>query len=254
MSNVVMLKRAFNQAVATGAVRFTDKETDFLVIKRYIIDYAAKYNVDIPLSEIDSVIRKQQENLVDISTKLSGEASTKKVENVAITNKPPQMTKEEMLKVAFEDAAANAAVHFTDKVADFLVIRNSMAEYAKAHGQAFTLEEIEKYIRKQEKLWSDAVTNVVVTDQNVSSLHVSDSYKAETLTKEKVLSEGFEEAASNGAVRFTDPDIDFLVIKKIMLEYAARWNMAVTEAEVAAYIKEQFRKLNDMAKDFNYEI
>ena len=30
--------------------------------------------------------------------------------------------------------------------------------------------------------------------------------------------------------------------------------MAVTEAEVAAYIKEQFRKLNDMAKDFNYEI
>ena len=60
-----------------------------------------------------------------------------------------------------------------------------MAEYAKAHGQAFTLEEIEKYIRKQEKLWSDAVTNVVVTDQNVSALHVSDSYKAETLTKEK---------------------------------------------------------------------
>lgn len=254
MSNVVMLKRAFNQAVATGAVRFTDKETDFLVIKRYIIDYAAKYHVDIPLSEIESFIRKQQENLVDISTKLSGEASTKKIENVAITNNPPRLTKEEMLKDAFDDAAANAAVHFTDKVADFLVIRNAMSEYAKTHGQAFTLEEIEQYIRKQEKLWADAVTDVVITDQNIRSLHVSDAYKSDVLTKEKVLSEGFEEAASNGAVRFTDPDIDFLVIKKIMLEYAERWNMAVTEAEVADYIKNQFRKLNEMARDFNYDI
>ena len=41
MSNTVMLKRAFNQAVATGAVRFTDADTDLLVIKTYILDYVS---------------------------------------------------------------------------------------------------------------------------------------------------------------------------------------------------------------------
>lgn len=254
MSNVVMLKRAFNQAVATGAVRFTDPETDFLVIRRFIIDYAAKYNVDIAISEIESFIRKQQENLIDISTKITGDGSSKTIENVAITNQPPKFTKEEILKEAFDDAAANAAVHFTDKVADFLVIRNAMQEYTKLHGHAFTTEEIEQYIRTQEKMWDDSITDVVVGfTGDIDRLHVPNLYKASAMTKERVLLDGFAEAASNPAVRFADMNIDLLIIKKIMMEFAARWNVEVTEEEVVSCIKEQFRKMNEAAKDWSYD-
>lgn len=57
MSNTVMLKRAFNQAVATGAVRFTDADTDLLVIKTYILDYAKKNSVDISAAEVESFIK-----------------------------------------------------------------------------------------------------------------------------------------------------------------------------------------------------
>lgn len=253
MSNVVMLKRAFNQAVATDAVRFTDRETDFLVIRNFMIDYAKRNNVEISASEIESFIRSQQENLTDISTSLSGSGFSKKVENVAVTNTPPQLTKEEMLKEAFEDAASNAAVNFMDKVNDFLVIRNAMKDYANDHGHAFTSEEIEDYIRTQEKAWDNRVTEIFADGSHVEIGHVSDNYQPEPITKEKILSDGFAEAASNRAVNFVDADIDFKVIKKIMMEYAQRWNMEISEEEIVAYIKDQFHKMNEAVKDFSHE-
>ncbi len=162
MSNIVMLKRAFNQAIATGAVSFTDKETDFLVIKRFITDYAARNNVDIDASEIEAFIKAQQENMENSSTVIVGEGTHIEVEHVAAMDKPDHMT------------------------------------------------------------------------------------------KEQVLADGFAEASSNPAVRFVDTDIDFLVIKEIMMEYAQRWNMEVTEEEVVDYMKDQFHKMHLAIQDFSH--
>jgi len=252
MSNIVMLKRAFNQAIATGSVRFTDKETDFLVIKRFMIDYAAKNNVDIAVSEIESFIKEQQENMVDASTVIVGEGTNIEIENIAVMDKPVQLTKEEMLKEAFNEAAANPAVNFVDRENDILVIKNAMKQYGEQNGNPFTSEEIEGYIKSQEASWNTTATEIFADGSHVEIGHVSDFYKAEPLTKEQVLADGFAEAAANPAVRFVDTDIDFLVIKKIMMEYAKRWNMEVTEDEIVAYMKDQFHKMHLASQDFSH--
>lgn len=252
MSNIVMLKRAFNQAIATGAVSFTDKETDFLVIKRFMIDYAARNNVDIAVSEIEAFIKAQQENMEDISTVIVGEGTHIEVENVAAMDKPIHLTKEEMLKEAFNDAASNAAVNFVDKETDFLVIKNAMKQYGELNGHPFTSEEIEDYIKSQEASWNTTATEVFADGSRVEIGHISDFYKPEPLTKEQVLADGFAEAASNPAVRFVDTDIDFLIIKRIMMEYAQRWNMEVTEEEVVDYMKDQFHKMHLAIQDFSH--
>lgn len=63
MSKEVMLKRAFNQVSASDAVRYADKETDFLVIKNYMMNYAAKNGVEVSKEEVESYIRQQQEKM-----------------------------------------------------------------------------------------------------------------------------------------------------------------------------------------------
>lgn len=70
MSMEVMLKRAFNQAIARGTVKFTDSETDFHIIRDYILQYAKKNDVEIPFQEIDSFIRQQYRKIHDSHTKL----------------------------------------------------------------------------------------------------------------------------------------------------------------------------------------
>ena len=254
MSKVVMLKRAFNQAVATGAVRFTDKATDFLVIKNYMIDYAKKYDIEVSVEEVEAFIKSQQENLTDISTKITGDGSHKTIENVSISNTPVRLTKEELLKEAFDDAASNAAVRFTDKVADFLVIRNAMSEYGKAHGEAFTIDEIEEYIRRQEKNWSDAITDISVSGMDVNRLHVPSSYAPKELTREELLSEAFAYAAANPAVRFAHEEIDFMVIKNGMEAFIKEQGQEVPTEEIVAHIKESFRKMNEAVKDFSFDV
>ncbi len=47
MSKEVMLKRAFNQASANGAVRFVDRDVDFAVIRNYMVQYAKKNDVEV---------------------------------------------------------------------------------------------------------------------------------------------------------------------------------------------------------------
>lgn len=253
MSNVVMLKRAFNQAVATGAVRFTDKDTDFTVIRNFMMDYAKKFNVEISVEEIEAFIKAQQENLVDVSTKITGDGSNVKIENVSVSNTPEKLTKEDKLKEAFDDAAANAAVNFTDKVADFLVIRNAMAEYAKIHGNAFTQDEAEKYIRQQEKLWDSSITKVNISGKDIQTLKVSSLYKPEDLSDEALLKEAFAFAAANPAVTFTLEDIDFMVIKNGMEEFIKDHGRTISSEMIAAHIRSSFNKMNEAVKDFSFE-
>lgn len=76
MSKEVMLKRAFNQASANGAVRFVDKDVDFAVIRNYMVQYAKKNAVDVSQEEIKTFINReiarQDESLKDftIQTKI----------------------------------------------------------------------------------------------------------------------------------------------------------------------------------------
>ncbi|WP_462378170.1 hypothetical protein [Emergencia timonensis] len=52
MSKEVMLKRAFNQASANGAVRFVDRDVDFAVIRNYMVQYAKKNDVEVSEKEL----------------------------------------------------------------------------------------------------------------------------------------------------------------------------------------------------------
>lgn len=252
MSNIVMLKRAFNQAVATGAVRLTDRDADFLVIKAYMTEYAKKNGVEISTEEISAFIKEQQNKLYDISTTITGSGHAVKIDNVSISNVPVRLTKEEMLKEAFDDAASNAAVHFTDKVADFLVIRNAMMDYARLHNQAFTLDEIETYINQQDKMWENTVTEIKVIGADVTVENVSSTYETAPMTKEEVLKEGFAYAAGSDAVKFADEKIDFLVIKNMMQSFAETCAVEVSDQEIVAYIEKAFAKMNESVKDFSY--
>ncbi len=252
MSKAVMLKRAFHQAVATGAVRFTDVETDFLVIQRFMLDYAKKNGVEISTAEVDSFIKEQQGKLRSLSTKITGDGVHVEVEQISENYKPFEITKEDLLKDAFDYAAANAAVNFVDKVADFLVIRNTMLDYAHSHGDAFTLQEIESYIRQQEKMWDASVTDVYVTGNHINSLHVPDAYSQKTMTKEEVLKEGFARAASNPAIAYYDKNLDFTIIKNGMITFAKECGMDISEQEIVDYMKQAFHDMNEAVKDFSY--
>ena len=59
MSKEVMLKRAFNQASAIGAVRFVDRDVDFAVIRNYMVQYAKKNDVEVSEKEIENFIGQQ---------------------------------------------------------------------------------------------------------------------------------------------------------------------------------------------------
>lgn len=148
MSNTVMLKRAFNQAVATGAVRFTDADTDLLVIKTYILDYAKKNNVDISAAEVETFIKEQQKKLKSLSTKITGDGVHVDIEQISENYKPLEISKDEMLKEAFARAAANPAIAFYDKQLDFTIIKNGMEAFAKECSVEVTEQEIVDYIKK----------------------------------------------------------------------------------------------------------
>ena len=148
MSNTVMLKRAFNQAVATVAVRFTDADTDLLVIKTFILDYAKKNSVDISAAEVESFIKDQQKKLKSLSTKITGDGVHVDIEQISENYKPLEISKDEMLKEAFARAASNPAIAFYDKKLDFTIIKNGMAEFAKECNIEVTEQEIVDYIKK----------------------------------------------------------------------------------------------------------
>lgn len=71
MSKEVMLKRAFSQASANGAVRFVDRDVDFAVIRNFMVQYAKKNDVEISENEIERFInnqmRKMNENIKDFT-------------------------------------------------------------------------------------------------------------------------------------------------------------------------------------------
>ncbi len=63
MSKEVMLKRAFSQASANGAVRFVDRDVDFAVIRNFMIQYAEKNDVEVSEKEIESFIGQQMNKI-----------------------------------------------------------------------------------------------------------------------------------------------------------------------------------------------
>ena len=67
MSKEVMLKRAFSQASANGAVRFVDKEADFAVIRNFMVQYAKKNDVAVSEEEIEKFIGQQMTNMKELT-------------------------------------------------------------------------------------------------------------------------------------------------------------------------------------------
>lgn len=73
------------------------------------------------------------------------------------------------------------------------------------------------------------------------------------MSKEEMLRKAFSKAASNAAIRYADEDIDFIVIKAEMAEYAKKHQVEVDEKEIEDYIKAEFHKMNEALKDFTFQ-
>lgn len=66
MSKESMLKRAFYQAMVNDAIRHTDEEADFLVVKNYMTRYAQKHGIDVSSEEIEQYIVQQHQQWKDL--------------------------------------------------------------------------------------------------------------------------------------------------------------------------------------------
>ena len=108
--------------------------------------------------------------------------------------------------------------------------------------------------REQEKRWDDAITRASVSGGKVDINCSPELYdpREGRQTKEKVLREGFAQAAGSIAVHFVDQEVDFKVIKNMMEEYAKSCHVEVSEEEVVNYMKDAFHKMNEAVKDFSY--
>lgn len=254
MSVDVMLSRAFNQAVASNAIKFADRDADFAVIKTYMMDYAKKYDVKVSEEQIKDYIVSQRHRWDEAITKITIDGANVDIENISYTYKPEQMTKEETLKMLFDFAASTPGVHFTHKDIDMAIIKNVMRSYNEDHHYGLSDDEIDAYIKTQMHRWNDAVSNINVINADVTVSNVSSTYAPEDgkMTKERALREGFEYAAANPAVRFTGTDIDFLVIKNMMKDFARACKVELTDEEIVSHIKSEFQKMNKAVEDFSF--
>ena len=67
------------------------------------------------------------------------------------------MTKEEMLKKSFSQAASKAVLSYADNGIDFIIIKNDMMAYAKKQDIKIAEEEIVDYIEKEIHRLNEAV-------------------------------------------------------------------------------------------------
>lgn len=253
MSVDVMLSRAFNQAVASQAIKFTDRAADFAVIKTYMIDYAKKYDVKVSEDEIKDYILQQRHRWNDGITNLTVDGANLDIDSISSTYTPEKMTKDETLKMLFDFAASTPGVHFVHQDIDTAIIKNVMKSYNADHHYGLTDADIDGYIKTQLHRWDASVSNIDVINADVAVKNVSSTYDPEEgkMTKERVLREGFEYAAANPAVRFTGNDIDVIVIKNIMKDFAKTWKLTLTDEEILAHIKSEFAKMNKTVEDYS---
>ena len=72
------------------------------------------------------------------------------------------------------------------------------------------------------------------------------------MNKEEMLRKGFSHGAANVAIRYADEEIDFLVLRSEMVEYARRHHVEVDVKEIEDYVKAQFKDMHDALKDFEF--
>lgn len=256
MSVDVMLARAFNQAISSRTIKFADKDADFAIIKAYMLDYAQKFDVKVTEEQVENYIKQQNYRWEDGITQFSVSGDEVDIENIPSTYKPKAMTKEEKLKDLFDFAATTRGVYFVDRSVDTAIIKNVMRAYNQEHGYGLTDDEINDYIKSQLHRWHDAVSEIDVVNADVKVNHISSTYDqtASRMTKERVLREGFDYAASSPALRFTGTDIDMIVLKSMMKEFGRTWNIELSDDEVVAYIKKEFNKMNKIAEDYSHTV
>ena len=51
---------------------------------------------------------------------------------------------------------------------------------------------------------------------------------------------------------FTGTDIDFLVIKNMMKDFARACKVELTDEEIVSHIKSEFQKMNKAVEDFSF--
>lgn len=73
------------------------------------------------------------------------------------------------------------------------------------------------------------------------------------MNKEEMLKKAFSHTLTNAALRFADHDIDALVMREDMIEFAQKNNFDLTEEEIIDYIRLQIKKMDDAVKDFTYQ-
>lgn len=69
------------------------------------------------------------------------------------------MSKEVYLKKAYDAATINDVVRHGDDDVSFLVIKDSMIEYAKKNNVEVSVEEIEAYIKKQQQILDESTSD-----------------------------------------------------------------------------------------------
>ncbi len=73
------------------------------------------------------------------------------------------------------------------------------------------------------------------------------------MNKEEMLKKAFSHTLTNAALRFADHDIDALIMRQDMIDFAARNNFDLTEDEIEEYIDVQIKKMEASVKDFTYQ-
>lgn len=72
------------------------------------------------------------------------------------------------------------------------------------------------------------------------------------MTKDEVLKKAYSQAMTNAAINHFDHDVDFMVMKTDMMEYARKNGVEIPDEELIAYIKEEMKALNAAMIDFSY--
>ncbi len=73
------------------------------------------------------------------------------------------------------------------------------------------------------------------------------------MNKEEMLQKTFSHTLTNAALRFADHDIDAMVMKEDMIEFAKKNKFDLTDDEIEAYIHDQIGKMTASVKDFTYQ-
>ncbi len=73
------------------------------------------------------------------------------------------------------------------------------------------------------------------------------------MNKEEMLKKSFAHTLTNAALNFADREVDALVMRQDMIEFAERNNFDLTKEEIEKYIHQQIDKMAESVKDFKYQ-